>query len=209
MSSMKNRELIAYYQHLYTQYGDAPESVQYPDAAAQHVRFEILSQVASLPYSVLDLGCGLADFLKYMLSQKQFSGSYCGLDFVPEFIQANRAAFAGHDAVSFIEASLFEAELPQGYDYAFASGIFNNHTQDSESFFYTTLQKMFAAASKGIAFNALSTYVDYQDAALFYLNPTEVFDYIKRHLSRKVILKHDYLTKPNSIPYEFTIFVYK
>ena len=73
----------------------------------------------------------------------------------------------------------------------------------------STIDKMFLACEKGISFNAMSTYVDYQDEILYYSNPLDIFDYCKRNLTRKVVLRHDYLVKADSIPYEYTIYLYK
>tara|TARA_Y100000782_G_C10187172_1_gene267430 strand:- start:7369 stop:7989 length:621 start_codon:yes stop_codon:yes gene_type:complete len=205
---MKSQSLREYYQQLFKTHGISPKSVQYPDTASQQVRFEVLSSVDQLPFSVLDVGCGLADFLIYLQNEQQFKAKYCGVDFVEEFIQSNQERL-GSETILFEVADLLKDTLPQGFDYVFASGIFNNIMEDNTTFFYQTIDKMFAAAEKGIAFNALSTYVDFQDESLFYINPVEAFDYIKKHHTRKVTLKHDYLTKPGSIPYEFTIFAYK
>jgi len=72
-----------------------------------------------------------------------------------------------------------------------------------------TIHKMFSACKKGVAFNAMSTYVDYRDEILYYSNPMEIFDYCKRNLTRNVILRHEYLVKENSIPYEYTMYLYK
>jgi hypothetical protein len=71
------------------------------------------------------------------------------------------------------------------------------------------IKSMFNACTKGIALNAMSTYVDFQADNLYYTDPLEIFDYCKRNLSRKVTLRHDYLVKENSIPFEYCIYVYK
>ena len=96
-----------------------------------------------------------------------------------------------------------------GYDYVFLSGVFNNIMENNWEFMKLTLRKMFNACNKGIAFNAMSTYVDYFDEELFYVDPCKVFDFCKKELSSKVTLRNDYLIKENSIPFEFAIYVYK
>jgi hypothetical protein len=68
---------------------------------------------------------------------------------------------------------------------------------------------MFQSCQKGIAFNAMSTYVDFQVDDLYYSNPLAVFDFCKKNLSRKVTLKHDYILREGSIPFEYVIYVYK
>ncbi len=39
--------------------------------------------------------------------------------------------------------------------------------------------------------------------------PGAVFDFCKRQLSKLVCLRHDYRVKPNVIPFEFTMYVYR
>ena len=68
---------------------------------------------------------------------------------------------------------------------------------------------MFEAACKGVAFNALSTYVDYHDAGLYYCDPLALFDHAKRHLTERVSLRHDYRVKPDCIPFEFSLYLLK
>jgi hypothetical protein len=60
-----------------------------------------------------------------------------------------------------------------------------------------------------LAFNALSTYVDYIDEHLNYLDPAAMLDFCKTELSARTVLRHDYLLKEGVIPYEFTMYVYK
>ena len=62
---------------------------------------------------------------------------------------------------------------------------------------------------KKIVFNNLSSYVDYFDKSLFYVDPLKLLGYIKKKLSRKCILDHSYSLKKNTIPYEFTTAIIK
>ena len=68
---------------------------------------------------------------------------------------------------------------------------------------------MSAAANQTISFNMLSTYVDYQDDALYYFDPKEVFHFCKEEISPSVNVKHDYGLGGNNYPYEFTVLIRK
>ena len=46
---------------------------------------------------------------------------------------------------------------------------------------------------KGISFNAISTYVDYFDDELFYVNPMEMLEFLKSKLGGNVVMYHDYV----------------
>lgn len=63
--------------------------------------------------------------------------------------------------------------------------------------------KLNKIADKGIAFNLLTSYVDYKDDNLFYADPGEYIDFCKKELSNKVNLYHDYDL------YEWTLLVLK
>jgi len=200
--------LKTYYQNLFQKFGATPKAVQHVSQASQYKRFEILTSVAPTFDSLIDVGCGLGDLAGFLI-KKKFSGQYLGLDFVEGFIQFAKKKYKKNGNVKFREFDLKENEIPQAFDYVVLSGVFNNKTEESEPFMKNTIEKMFGACRKGVAFNAMSTYVDYCDSHLHYSNPLEIFDYCKRNLTRKVVLKHDYLVKENTIPFEYTMFLYR
>lgn len=76
-------------------------------------------------------------------------------------------------------------------------------------FLEATITRMFEPAHNGIAFTALSTYVDYQVVDLSYADSREVFDFCKVNLSRRVVLCHEDVTRADTIPFEFTMYVYR
>jgi SAM-dependent methyltransferase len=198
------KDLKAHYQRLFAKAGDSPAAVQYSSHDSQVVRFAILSQYVDKDSDIIDLGCGLADMLPF-LRDKGFTGRYLGCDFVPEFIARAKQKYSKDSNAKFIEYDIFQHELPTGYDYVLISGIFNNKIKDNMSFVTATLTKSMHKVKKGVVFNALSTYVEYQDPELFYIDPMSLFDYCKRNLTPYISLKHDYITKPGGFPYEFTM----
>ncbi|NMP32895.1 class I SAM-dependent methyltransferase [Thalassotalea sp. M1531] len=158
--------------------------------------------------SIIDIGCGLGDMYSFLLSQG-YEGEYLGLDFVEDFVTLANEKFVDHPKAKFQVFDINKQRVPSGYDYILLSGVFNNKTDDSEQFLYSCLRKMFAACEKGVGFNAMSTYVDFFAEDLYYSNPLEVFDFCKKELTLNVTLKHDYLVKEGSVPYEYTIFLHK
>lgn len=206
-----NKEIQNHYSRLFRQFGNSPKSLQWSDTPSQVKRFEILSEIARDISSskIIDIGCGLAHFLEFLNNHKQFKGEFLGLDFVKDFISDNKKRYKDHNGVNFQAFDITSDELPKGYDYILISGIFNNKTTDNESFLKNTISKSFKAAEKGVAFNAMSTYVDYMDSELYYADPSIIFEFCKNNLTKKVTLRHDYLVKENSIPFEFTMYLYK
>ena len=201
--------LKAHYGELYRRFGASPQAVQWSSRETQERRFDVLCDVIGQGDSVIDLGSGLGDLLGYLRRAKGFSGRYLGLDFVPGFVEHARQTYAADESASFAEFDVTRETLPDGGDVIVASGIFNNETEDNWGFLTSTLERMFAAARKVVAFNALSTYVDYRDAGLYYCDPLRLFDHVQRHVAPLVSLRHDYRVKPSSIPFEFSMYLFK
>lgn len=203
-----NSEIQKHYQGLFTAHGDSAKSVQYADSPSQFRRFQILSEISADLGSVVDLGCGLGHFCDY-LRRKDFGGSYLGLDFVQEFVDHGNSKHAHDPRTSFRRCDLLTDEFPQGYDTFFVCGVFNNKMPNNFEFMETVLRKAFSAAKRHVAFNAMSTYVDFEATDLYYTDPREVFDFCKRHLTRRVNLRHEYLVRDDRPPFEYTIYLYK
>lgn len=202
-------DLKQHYKELFNKHGISPQSVQYTDKATQFKRFEILFQIDPGMSSVTDFGCGLGDLYVYLKKSTGYTGKYLGLDFVPEFVNVCNKAFANDDQAEFKVFDIKTDELQVINEYLLLSGVFNNKTGDNDVFMRDTIRKMFTYASKGVAFNSMSTYVDYHDEHLFYTNPLEIFDFCKREITPKVVLRHDYQVKANVIPFEYCIYLYK
>lgn len=200
--------LRRHYQDLFRKHGDAAQSVQHFDDVSQRNRFRVLSEFALELGSVVDVGCGLGHFYD-CLKEQGFAGRYLGLDFVTEFIEHAGRKHAGSNAAQFQVFDMKRNPYPEGYDTYVICGVFNNRLPDSETFLQETLTKVFEAARKGVAFNALSTYVNYQDEDLFYADPLKVFDFCKRKLTKRVVLRHDYLVRDDRLPYEYAVYLYK
>ena len=204
-----NSEIKEHYKQLFLKHGIDPKSVQWSDSTTQMNRFRILSEIDDNLKSIIDVGCGLGDFFTYLKKEKKFSGMYLGLDYLPEFVDACKDQFRSENNSAFQLFDLTRDEFPSDYNYITLSGVFNNKVEQNEQFMYQSIEKMFKAALKGVSFNALSTYVDYEDEGLYYSDPLAVFDFCKRNITRKVTLRHDYLVKEGSIPFEYTIYLYK
>ena len=213
MNTMLRSKLVSdkikeHYSNLFKQHGRDHVSVQYSSKESQIKRFEILLDVADSMTSVSDMGCGLADILP--LVRERFGDiPYHGYDFVEDFIHSAKDQYDADPNASFYTFDVNKDNTSIETDYVVLSGILNNKMEDNAAFTENTLNAMWRTCKKGIAFNALSTYVDYQDTHLHYHDPLSLFDYCKRNLSPYVTLRHDYDVKSHSIPFEFTIYAYK
>jgi len=200
VESKDKEEIVRNYEKLLAQYGDDPRSCQWRDGSSQDLRFKILVGIADLHrMSVLDLGCGKADLFHY-LSKRGVSVEYTGYDISPAMVDFVKC----RDPLCrvFVRDILTDG-VGGDFDYCLISGIFNNKISDNWSFLTDTLKALWQHVKCGIAFNLITSYVDYEESHLYYVDPRDVYDWVKRHLTRFVTLRSDYL------PFEYTIYAFK
>lgn len=200
----QTQKLRSHYQALFERHGATPHAVQWSSTESQVNRFRVLADTIEPGESVADLGCGLGDLLGYLRKTRGFLGQYVGLDLVPEFVDYAQRAYASDPRAAFQSSDVENDPLPRANVYV-GSGLFNNRTEGNWDYLTGIVARMFEHAERAVVFNALSTYVDYQDEHLYYCDPLRLFDHVKRTLTKHVILRHDYLVKENSIPFEFTM----
>jgi SAM-dependent methyltransferase len=195
-----------YYTEKITQHGISAKGVDWKNEDVQELRFSQIFKLfeSDLNASIIDLGCGYGGFLRY-LRDRGFSGHYLGLDLSDKMIESAKD-YCKDDTNSAFHAQNIEASDIKA-DYVVASGIFNVRIDTEKDvwkeYVFNTIESMDKASIKGFSFNCLSTYVDYTEDKLFYLNPMEVFDLCKKEYAKNVAILHDYGL------YEFTIIVRK
>ncbi|NRA99091.1 MAG: class I SAM-dependent methyltransferase [Rhodobacteraceae bacterium] len=199
--------MIAHYAERLREHGPGAKAVHWADKDSQFARFRVLCGIDDDLGHVLDVGCGLGALWDHLEDRGGYS-AYTGVDIVPEFLDHLRARAAGATQVRVMRSDLPNA-LPGPVDYALASGIFNNAMDDNWGFLTSSLRAMWDASEKGIAFNAMTRFVDFHDPELWYVDPAEVLSFCKTELGGHPVLRHDYLTRPGAFPFEFAVYVYR
>lgn len=191
----------SHYRSLVQRYGDSHEAAQYSSRESQEARFAVLAEVGDLQQQrVLDFGCGCGQLAGF-LNSRGVRCYYTGVDVVDEFFSIAGQKFPEHRFGPWAD---FESER---FDYAVVSGVFNNRVEDNQKFFESTIELLLKKVDKGIAFNLMSHYVDFEDPGLWYTHPEDVFSYLKR-LTPFVTLRHDYLVKSGTPAFEYTVYAY-
>lgn len=202
------QDLANQYTRLFLAHGDSPQASQWSSRETQDKRLRELIRVIEphhpsfLVASILDFGCGTGRLLDLLQNEFAFSGIFTGVD-----ISAPIIDFANtlHPESRFLCTNLLEEPLVGKFDYVLCSGTFNN--REMETRLWDALPILFAHCKTALAFNLLSTFVDYQDEGLSYFDPTEVLRFCKAELSPYVVLAHDYELKKGVVPFEFTVSV--
>jgi len=204
-----DKKIYKLYTELCKNYGNTPSAVMARDTNQQNLRFKELINIIDLKNKdkVLDVGCGLGDLVIYLRKNK-FNGQYLGVDFIDGFIKIAKKQY-GNNKTKFLRLDIENEDFPKRYDWLFLSGLFNNKKKGADKFMFKILKKMFESSEKGIVFNSLSKYVDYEDKHLFYSYPDKIFQFCVKNLSKYVMLKTNYQLRKNIIPFEYTIAVFK
>ena len=196
--------LKAFYKNELELHGDTHASVRYASKESQWRRYDVLTEISNLENkTVLDYGCGVGHLYEYLNEKEIRVKDYTGIDILPEFLNISQNKFP---SATFL-GSLTDVTKP--FDFGIVSGTFNDIVSHNRDFWQQAITDLFERCSEGIAFNLMSKYVDYENPKLFYEDPGFVFAFVKENLSPFVTLRHDYLCKDDSIPYEFSVFVYK
>ncbi|MDH4380614.1 MAG: methyltransferase [Gammaproteobacteria bacterium] len=188
-----------HYHALLQRHGDTAEAAQYSSRESQERRFLQLMRIGDLRGSrVLDFGCGTGHLATF-LSERDIRVAYTGVDVVEELLSVGRAKHPHH---RFGQLTDFTGEA---FDYVMVSGVYNNRRTDNRRFWQSSVRELFGLCTRGLAFNMMSAYVDFEDPHLFYEKPETVFTFVKQELTPFVNLLHDYEVKAGVIPFEFCI----
>lgn len=185
-----------------------PRSVGWRDEVSQELRFDKLAQViekSSGPagITVNDMGCGYGAMFAHLDNLRRVRlERYFGYDISDAMVSAAQR-HVDDPRAEFLNSP----RVTHKADYSFVSGTFNVKLDETAErwteYVKEALMNLASLSTKGLAFNLLTTYVDWKQDNLYYADPFEYFDFCKRNISRYVSLIHDYPL------YEWSILVRK
>jgi SAM-dependent methyltransferase len=191
-------------------HGDSFRGVGYtksPDEAQE--RYALMLEVIrkrDKEITLLDLGCGLAHLLDHIERRPDLAGvRYAGRDVSIAYVEAARRR---HPEADLDVADVLRSDTNLGgYDYVVMNGLFNWRgdlsTQTMLRYWERMTKAAFAHARHGIAFNVMSTIVDWRREDLFHLRFDVLARSVAKNLSRHFVVRHDYEA------YEYTTYVYR
>jgi SAM-dependent methyltransferase len=201
--------LVAHYENCLARHGDNHRGVDWPSARDAGLRYAVmLGQIpadAHRPIQLLDFGCGAGHLLEYLRRQSMPGIAYHGLDLSEPFLALCRSKFPD---VPFTCSDILEdpGELPV-FDFVVMNGVLTEKRDLShdEMWHYarTLLRRIWPHARRGLAFNVMSTNVDWERPDLFHLPIDTLLAFLKAELSRHCVIRHDYGL------YEYTTYVYR
>jgi SAM-dependent methyltransferase len=195
--------VAAYYTSKLALHGSTPQGVDWNGQASHELRHrQFLRLLDDSEASVLDLGCGFGDFLRFLRAEG-YRGAFIGYDVAPDMIaEALRLHGEGADHRWRIGAMPTETA-----DFAVASGIFNVKgdvpVETWARYVHDTIDVLARVGRRGFAFNVLSLSSDPERrvAHLYYADASQMLSDCLRRFGRSVALLQDYGL------YEFTVIV--
>lgn len=189
----------AFYAELSQRYGHDPRASDYGSAASQRTKFGVLAEVMPLAgRSVLDAGCGYADFGAFLRS-RWGDVRYEGVDLCPEVIAAAQRI---HPGFSLRVMDVLTGDPGGPFDVVFANGLFYLLRDHAELHMRRLIRRLWTLSGTALAFNSLSTWAPRRESDEFQADPLETLDYC-RTLTPHVTLRHDYME------HDFTIYLYR
>jgi SAM-dependent methyltransferase len=202
-------EIAQHYDNCFKKYGDSHLGVDWPNYSDTQKRYKIMFDLMKNENdlnsdSLLDFGCGLGHFYEWLILDKKNMPKYTGLDINLSFYEFCKKKFPH---ITFINKDiLIDSNIPN-FDYIICNGVFTekrNLTQNEMfDFMSKCLSLLWSKTNKGIAFNVMSKFVDWERQDLFHVSLDELCWFLKRNLSKEFVIRNDYGL------YEYTIYVYK
>jgi len=207
----RHRDLVRHYEEIFSIHGDGHLGVDWPNLKDLHTRFRIMTELlrnssSNSKVSVLDFGCGNGLLLEYLENVGLLKSiDYTGLDLGESFVAHCRTRFPRE---TFLALDVLESpEMLPCYDYIIMNGVLTEKRNLSDEEMLDLLKKLvlvvFGKANFGLAFNVMSTHVDWKRDDLFHLPMDRLAEFLVKEVSRNFVIRNDYGL------YEYTAYVYK
>ncbi len=207
MSQAKYNSIIRHYEECFERHGDTHLGVDWPNELDAAKRYSVMLDVLRNPLdgmSLLDFGCGASHL--YPILKKTFpSITYAGLDASQIFCDFSQKKYP--ENTYYCLDVIQQADQLPGFDFIVMNGVFTEkkglNFDEMFDYFKQLLRIVFSKARVGIAFNVMSTFVDWERDDLFHLPLELVGTFLTRELNRHFVIRNDYGL------YEYTVYVYK
>ena len=206
---MKNNylDIVRHYEKCFELYGDTSQGVDWPNQEDAETRYRVMIEALHFAPSetLLDFGCGLAHFHDFLEGYDALDVKYAGLELSDKMLGAIKKK---KPAIDFYSNDVISDgwQIPQ-FDFTVMNGVFTEklHLETDQMFDYMTklIKIVFDNSKVGLAFNVMSTQVDWERDDLFHLSLDKLAWFIKEDLSRKYIIRNDYGL------YEYTVYIFK
>ena len=208
MSDRRYKTIADHYEACLARHGDSHLGVDWPTQEDADKRYSVMLGVVrenNAGLSLLDFGCGASHLYSYLKRSSLDRLEYHGLDVSRAFCDLSRSKYPQNNY--YCLDVLAEPEGLPFFDYVVMNGVFTEKLdldfEEMLGFFTQVLRVVFPKVRIGLAFNVMSTFVDWERDDLFHLPIETLAVFLTRELSRHFVIRNDYGL------YEYTAYVYK
>jgi len=199
----ENKKVARFFDDLTQKHGFGFKSLAYGSLESQLKKFQALIEVGinkeSKVVTVLDVGCGFGDLAEFM-KKKNIKFKYKGIDISSKII---KIAKEKRPYLDITMADILEMKGKKLFDYVLCTGFNCVKTGCNWEVLQEAAKRMFGLAKKAVAISSVSNCRINKNKDTYYTSPERFFTYCMKNLTRKIILRHDYL------PHDFTVYLYK
>ncbi len=199
-----------HYAKKFSVHGATPEGVDWGTNPADHLlRLDRMlavlevGEVAETKPSLLDVGCGYGSLLD-RAKLRGISMEYSGVDVCTSMINT---AQTRHPDAEWIAGDVLNIDKGHRFDYVVCNGVLtqklNASIRDMDQFLLDLVSRMFDICRIGVAFNVMTTHVNFMVPNLYYRNPVELMGWCMTALTSRIRLDHAYPM------YEYTMYLYR
>ena len=199
--------LRLHYLEKFSLHGPTSEGVDWgSDESRMLLRYDKMLAVIETPLankaSLLDVGCGYGGLLGY-LGKLKIELDYTGIDVADNMIKwASENSRAGR----FLCGDILNYNFDRDFDYVVCSGVLTQKLDatatDIDRYAARLIRRMFELCRRGMAFNVMTTKVNYFANNLYYRNPSEMFSWCISEITSHIKIDHSYPL------YEYTVYLY-
>ena len=210
MEQYEYTDIVKHYERCLLQHGPTHAGMDWPDAHDLKTRFDVMLAVmrpkARSSSTLLDIGCGAGLLIDRLKARRLFDpATYRGIDLSREMVAAARRR---HPSACFeVRDILLRPLRARSADYIIMNGVLTEKlkfTQAAmEAYACRMIKAAFNACSEGVAFNVMSSHVDWRRRDLFHWPLDRAVKFLVDKCSRHIVIRMDYGL------YEYTIYVYR
>ncbi|MBZ0224284.1 MAG: class I SAM-dependent methyltransferase [Dokdonella sp.] len=199
-----------HHQRVFDKHGETPKGVDWGDRRHDHIlRLDRMLSVAqtfpcnATQFSLLDVGCGYGSLYDRAL-ELEVPIEYTGIELVDDMLTHVRT---DKPEANWITGDVLTHTFVDPFDYVITNGTLTQKLEltipEMEEYSKTMIKRMFSLCRKGVAFNLMSSHVNFMVPNLYYTNPLEVIAWCMSEVSPKIRVDHAYPL------FEYTVYLYR
>ena len=209
MPNKKYMDIVSHYEECLKKFGDSHKGVDWPEKKDVETRYDVMLELIKSDdkskVSLLDFGCGASHLYEYIIRKKNDNIEYSGLDISKDFIRLSKEKYP---LLSYYCMDILDVENEiDCFDYTIMNGVFTEKRglsfDEMYAYFKSVIAEIFSITNVGIAFNVMSSHVDWEREDLFHLPMDVLSEFLVKEISRNFVIRNDYGL------YEYTVYVYK